>query len=611
MSPFPSLPPCRAGLWPALCAAPLLIAPAANALTAQQLYQQAQQQVLALERLDKQGQVQSYTSALWVAPGKAVTQCDQLDNAEGLRLKLGERLLQARLEKRDASRNLCLLDVPGAGPVAVAARREDDPPPGTAVFAVGNALGMGVSIAEGVVAGVRQFSGENYVQFTAAIAPGSEGGGLFDAEGRLVGMISYRPRDGQNINFALPARWLGEVEQRSASADGIAEWQGKAQALSRDANWKALAELAQRWTTALGDSSEGWLWLTLAHSMLKDWPAAEQAARQALRIEPGLIEAGLSLSEAQVQQGKAAEGLATAQALLAQRQENARIWLAIGHAELARQHLAEARQALERAAGFAPWNYAVQLGLSRLAYQRGDWNAMVAAQQQLTRLSPGNVDSWILLSDACRNAGRPERALASADRALELAPDNGDAWVGKGNALHQLKRDQEAIAALQKGLGLKPLRAADGWVGLGDVYYTLGLFPEAINAYRQARRIAPDGFTPVARLQVALKDNYQFDEAMRLAQQIKAEHPDDPFPHRQIGFIDGYQGQYEQGIPALERSLALNPNQAKVWVALLEQYMGTGRRDEAVRAYRKLAAIDAGAAENAYRRLFLPYGITP
>ncbi|MBK8072869.1 MAG: serine protease [Ramlibacter sp.] len=52
------------------------------------------------------------------------------------------------------------------------------------------------------------------VQTTAPISPGSSGGGLFDAEGRLVGITTALLRDSQNLNFAVPANWIVELAAR-------------------------------------------------------------------------------------------------------------------------------------------------------------------------------------------------------------------------------------------------------------------------------------------------------------------------------------------------------------------------------------------------------------
>jgi S1-C subfamily serine protease len=42
------------------------------------------------------------------------------------------------------------------------------------------------------------------IQTTAAISPGSSGGGLFDQAGRLIGITTSSIRGAQNLNFAIP-----------------------------------------------------------------------------------------------------------------------------------------------------------------------------------------------------------------------------------------------------------------------------------------------------------------------------------------------------------------------------------------------------------------------
>ena len=78
--------------------------------------------------------------------------------------------------------------------------------PGEKVFAVGAPQGLELSISEGIVSARRGhilFDPPLLIQTTAAMSPGSSGGGLFDARARLVGITSFRLKDAQNLNFAI------------------------------------------------------------------------------------------------------------------------------------------------------------------------------------------------------------------------------------------------------------------------------------------------------------------------------------------------------------------------------------------------------------------------
>jgi tetratricopeptide (TPR) repeat protein len=79
--------------------------------------------------------------------------------------------------------------------------------PGQKIYAIASPMGFENSITEGLVSGIRTSAqtGETTIQFTAPVAPGSSGGGLFDEKGNLVGIIrSLTVGNAQNLNFAIP-----------------------------------------------------------------------------------------------------------------------------------------------------------------------------------------------------------------------------------------------------------------------------------------------------------------------------------------------------------------------------------------------------------------------
>lgn len=84
-----------------------------------------------------------------------------------------------------------------------------------AVFAVGNALGEGVVIRDGVYTSdspEEQDGKWNWLRFTAAASPGNSGGPLVDRRGQLIGVV-LRKSPSENLNYALSiAQVLGAKE---------------------------------------------------------------------------------------------------------------------------------------------------------------------------------------------------------------------------------------------------------------------------------------------------------------------------------------------------------------------------------------------------------------
>lgn len=582
----------------------------ASAMTPQAVFQRTQKDIFVLDVLDKNGDIYSVHSAVSFGQDTAATQCDLVRQASALRLRRGESSFVASISQKDSARNLCLLSAPGIGKSGIAVK-EEIPAAGTSVYAVSNALGLGISITEGVVSAVREYRNGSYIQFTAAIAPGSEGGGLFDASGKLLGLIIYQQRDGQNVNFARPVKWLSEIEQRATNIDLTETWRNKASLLAKEEKWDDLAKHAAAWTKALTDSAEAWFWLGEAQSRRKDLAAAEMAYREVLKLEPSASRAAAILSKILLEQKKSQDALDVARGMLAYRSEDADIWIAIGNAAVALNLQEDAQKAFAYAVQLAPSNRDAYAGLVNIAGQRGDRLGAVSAQRHIVQIEPQNPANWMLLAGLYSKDGRPERALASAERALSLAPDNGDAWQMKAATLYGLRRNQEAIAALRKSLDLKPSNLASVWAWLADIYFEIQLFPEAIACYQRALELTPNDTALKGRYGIALKDSLQLSEAMAVFEKLRDGAPQDPFAWRQIGFVYGYRGQADAAILAFEKSLSLDHQQPRVWNALMETYHWAGRRDDVRRAYQKLLELDAKLAEQAYRKLIFPYGDNP
>ena len=115
----------------------------------------------------------------------------------------------------DAERDLAIVWVEGELPL-VQIRSAATLAVGEAVYAVGAPRGLDLSISEGIVSQLRtkNTSRAPMVQTTAAISPGSSGGGLFDAQGRLVGVTTLYLKEAQSLNFAIPSDWIAEAAGR-------------------------------------------------------------------------------------------------------------------------------------------------------------------------------------------------------------------------------------------------------------------------------------------------------------------------------------------------------------------------------------------------------------
>jgi Trypsin-like peptidase domain len=77
---------------------------------------------------------------------------------------------------------------------------------GEEVVAIGNPLGLELTVSNGIVSGIRTDEKEEgkLLQITAPISHGSSGGPLFNMVGEVVGINAMSLEGGESLNFAIP-----------------------------------------------------------------------------------------------------------------------------------------------------------------------------------------------------------------------------------------------------------------------------------------------------------------------------------------------------------------------------------------------------------------------
>jgi serine protease Do len=130
---------------------------------------------------------------------------------------LDGRTLPAAVVGVDARTDLALLSVPGAHFQPNALGATDGLRIGDPVFAIGNPYGLGHSLSVGVVGGrgrrLQVAQGDDvprvdFLQMSIPLNPGNSGGPVFDAGGRVVGVLSGTHAQGQAIAFVVPVETL-------------------------------------------------------------------------------------------------------------------------------------------------------------------------------------------------------------------------------------------------------------------------------------------------------------------------------------------------------------------------------------------------------------------
>ena len=213
--------------------------------------------------------VSAGTGFIVESSGVIVTNLHVIEGARRVVVKLhsGEQYSKVMVASYDEGRDLAVIQIPGVDLPSLNLGNSDDVKVGATAYAIGNPLGLEESVTKGIVSSVRVGDdGTKIIQTNTAVSPGNSGGPLVNEEGEVIGIVTFKRRRGENLNFAMPvnyARALLEFETLM-SLDELSKELGKqevslfseADAESEDSltgTWFSLSDITERELTQRGE----------------------------------------------------------------------------------------------------------------------------------------------------------------------------------------------------------------------------------------------------------------------------------------------------------------------------------------------------------------------
>ena len=472
----------------------LLLAASASAETASQVFKQASPSVVVVLTYDAAGKATELGSGVKLPDGSVATNCHVLKDGTTYRVRYQGKVYRARLDKADWNRDVCSLSVPGlpAPPVVLGSTKTLQV--GAPVYAIGTPEGLQRTLSEGIVSSLRPVGGGSYIQTTAAISPGSSGGGLFDDHGRLLGLTSFFISKGQQLNFALPVEWIEALPQhmtpRVASGSSEVQWLNRAAALESRKNWQALQALAERWIKAQPHDAIAWVGLGEADDNLGQYAQAIAADRQGLKIDPQLAEAWTGLGVAYDGAGQYAQAIDADRRALQINPRGADAWNNLGVAyDHAGQH-AQAIDAYRQTLQINPQNADAWNNLGAAYGDIGQYAQAIDAERQALQINPQFAGAWNSLGVTYDHAGQHAQAIDADRKALQINLQDTDAWFNLGLAYGHAGQYAQAIEAERQALQINP-QLSNAWFGLGLMYLQTGQQDQAITVYQHLKTLDP------------------------------------------------------------------------------------------------------------------------
>jgi eukaryotic-like serine/threonine-protein kinase len=295
------------------------------------------------------------------------------------------------------------------------------------------------------------------------------------------------------------------------------------------------------------------------------WRArAEVSCRIALSLDSHSPEVLVILAKLMLQTGRMDEALGAVQQALALQSQNLDALFCLVQAHESRGRFAEAEKAALQAVALRPEYW---LTYERLALVYFRW-------------------------------GRFEEAATYWGKVVEMVPDHEHASSNLGAALFHLDRFEDAIAAYRRSLEVHP--QASAYTGLGTVLFFTGQNESALEMFEQAVTLRPadprawgnlgdaQRWTPGRELQSA-RSLERAEDLLR--QQVASSH-DDADAWSQLAKVLAKRGRPAEAREAIERALALAPENVSCLARAVTVYHLVGDRERAIQNLR--AALESG-----------------
>ena len=191
----------------------------ANNLEAEEIAKPALDATVLLVMYDENGELSTVGSGFFVKKDIIATNFHVIEGAtEGIAKRVGQKLMYSveELLNHDEENDLAILKVSAPDVKPLFLGDSDSVRIGQTIYVAGNPQGfLEGTFSDGIISAIRGDSANRLLQLTAPISEGSSGGPVLNDKGEVVGVSVATWKYGQNLNFAIPSKYLRTLLIRS------------------------------------------------------------------------------------------------------------------------------------------------------------------------------------------------------------------------------------------------------------------------------------------------------------------------------------------------------------------------------------------------------------
>jgi tetratricopeptide (TPR) repeat protein len=292
------------------------------------------------------------------------------------------------------------------------------------------------------------------------------------------------------------------------------------------------------------NGADGHRMLARVHARLGDHALAIESGERAIGLDPDEVGTRILVAQSLVNEKRLDEALGRLLAI-PEDQRGAEGNFAIGRVYGFRGEHANARKYLLLALEAKPDSAEVLRALLSVDARDGKLPDSYARIRAARDANPNDVSLQVLFGHLSLAAGRPDDAETAFRRAIELDPDQIQAYADLASLFVARGRGAEAIVTYEQALEQNP-RSGRLHLLLASLLEVGGRLEDAMKHYESALEIDPGLAVAKNNLAYLMAERGQdLDRALDLAQEAKAELPDNPNAADTLGWV-----LYKKKLPA-------------------------------------------------------------